>query len=58
LVPTAAFGVGFMSRENRAVGRRAAFVAIAAALGSVAVAGLLGLSGYLMHPWFVGTLAK
>lgn len=58
LIPAATLGVGLVTMRSQAVGRRAAFVAIAGALGSAAIAGLLGLAGYLMYPWFAGTLTQ
>ena len=58
VVPTTTFGIGLVSMKNRAVGRRAGTVAIAAAVASVAIAALLGLLGYLTYPWFASTTTK
>jgi hypothetical protein len=56
LIPAAALGVGLLTMRSQTVGRRAALFAIAGALGSAAIAGLMGIAGYLMYPWFAGTL--
>lgn len=58
VIPTATLGVGLLTMRSQAIGRRAALVAIAGALGSAAIAGLMGLAGYLMYPWFAGSLTQ
>lgn len=58
VIPAATLCIGLLTMRSLAVGRRAAFVAIAGALGSAAIAGLMGLAGYLMYPWFTGTLTQ
>ena len=55
VIPAATLGIGLLAIRSQAVGRRPALAAISGALGSAAIAGLMGLAGYLMYPWFTGT---
>lgn len=56
LVPGAIFLVGIVCTQIPAVGRRAALLAIGASLGAGVLAGVLGIAGYLMYPWFANSV--